>query len=134
MRQRDNPFSELERLFEDVAELGMTDRRTTPIDLVDEGDAFVAVVDLPGFDADDVDVQLDDERTLSIHAERDLREAFEDVTYVKRERRRDSVDRTVSLPGVVDPDRTEASYDDGVLTVRLGKETADGEGTDIEVN
>jgi len=134
MSRRDNPFSELERLFDDFADFGMTSVRPTPVDIVDEDDAFVAVVDLPGFTADDIDVQLDDERTLHISAAHEERDEFEDATYIKRERRRESVDRTVTLPGVVDPDETEASYDNGVLRVRLGKETAEGEGTDIEVN
>jgi len=35
---------------------------------------------------------------------------------------------------VVDEGATEASYENGVLTVRLGKQAAGGEGTDIPVN
>ena len=134
MSQRDDPFSELERLFDDLTDCRTGGVRATPIDIRDEDDAFVAVIDLPGFDSDDIDVTLDDERTLSVHAVHDESEEVEDASYVRRERRQESVDRTVTLPGVVDPDLTEASYDDGVLTVRLGKETADGKGTSIDVN
>ena len=134
MSQRDDPFSELERLFDDLTDFGAPGVRATPIDIVDEDDAFVAVVDLPGFSTDDIDVQLDDERTLSVRATREERTESEEGTYVRRERRQESVDRSVTLPGIVDPDKTEVSYDNGVLTVRLGKETGDGEGTSIDVN
>jgi HSP20 family protein len=134
MSQRDNPFSEIEQLFDDLTDFGAGSVRGTPVDIVDEEDAFVAVVDLPGFSAADIEVQLEDERTLSIHADRDDYETVEEGNYVRRERRQETVDRSVTLPGVVDPDQTEAKYDNGVLTVRLGKETGEGEGTNIEVN
>jgi HSP20 family protein len=134
MSQRPDPFDELERLFDELTDFGTGPGRATPVDVADEGDAFVVVVDLPGFSTDDIDVQLDDERTLAIRATREDSERFTDDAYVRRERRRESVDRTVTLPEVVDPDRAEATVDDGVLTVRLGKETRADEGTTIEVS
>lgn len=88
---------------------------------------------MPGFATEDIDVHLDDERTLRVTAERDEDERFEDGTVVKRERHSERVSRTVSLPGIVDPDETEATYANGVLTVRLDKQTGDGEGTTIPV-
>jgi HSP20 family protein len=133
MSQRPDPFDELERLFDDLTDFGTGGVRATPVDVVDEGDAFVVVVDLPGFSTDDIEVQLDNERTLAVRATHEDSERFAQGTYVRRERRQESVDRTVTLPGVVDPDRTEATFDDGVLTVRLETETGDGEGTNIEV-
>ena len=134
MSGRDDPFQDIERLFDQFTQFGAAGGSDTPVDVVDEGDAFVAVVDLPGFSADDIDVTLDDERTLVVGAERDTDEEFADGTYVRRERSHERRSRTVTLPGPVDPEATTASYEDGVLTVRLGKEAAEGEGTDIPVN
>ncbi|PSQ34542.1 heat-shock protein [Halobacteriales archaeon SW_10_66_29] len=54
--------------------------------------------------------------------------------YVTRERATDAVERTIQLPAAVDEEGTEASYDRGVLTVRLHKLTGSGDGTEIPVN
>lgn len=126
MSQRDNPFRELQAVFEEL-----TDQRP-PVDVVDDGDRFVAVVDLPGFAVDEIDVQLDGERTVRIHAKREEQTAT-DASYVRRERRKQSIDRTITLPSAVDTNQTEASYDTGVLTIRLDKQSAGDAGTSIDV-
>jgi HSP20 family protein len=136
MSDRDDPFSEIEQLFDQFAELGGATASGTsaPVDIADTGDTFVVTVDLPGFESDDIDVQLDDERTLRVSGQRETDDHIEDSTVVKRERHSRQVSRTLTLPDAVDMDQTEASYENGVLTVRLGKETAGDEGTDIPVN
>ncbi len=133
MRQRDNPFGELEQLFEELTDFDVSSVAGTPLDLIDEGDAFVAVVDLPGFTADDIDVQLDEERTLRVQAARGEDRTHEEATFIRRERRTETVDRSITLPSPVDPTETEATFDNGVLTVRLGKKSPEPAGTDIEV-
>lgn len=133
MRQRDNPFGELEQLFDELTDFDASGVTRTPIDLIDEDDAFVAVVDLPGFTAEDIDVQLDEERTLRVQATHEDDRTREEGTYIRRERRTETVDRSVTLPSVVDPAETEATFDNGVLTVRLGKKSPEPKGTDIEV-
>jgi HSP20 family protein len=109
------------------------------VDLADHGGAYVVTVDLPGFERDDVDVKLREER-LTIRADREDRVERagptdgEDGRYVRRERRRRSVDRTVNLPGPVVPAEATASLHNGVLTVRLPtRETSDATGHEIDV-
>ncbi|WP_276273161.1 Hsp20/alpha crystallin family protein [Haloarcula litorea] len=135
MTDRD-PFDELERAFDVLGEQFGVDADTVPTDVVDEGDAFVVRADLPGFDTDDLDVQLAEDRKLTVSAEHSETSSHEDGRYVQRERRRRSASRTVVLPEPVDETGTEATYDSGVLTVRLPKvgPADDDEGTDIPVN
>jgi len=124
----DDPFGDIEALF---------DQLTTPagptgapaVDVLDMGDAFEVRADLPGFAVADIEVQVEDNR-LHVDAERETESGGDFLT---RERRRESVSRAVALPADVDPDATEASYDDGVLTVRLPKLTDANEGTSIPV-
>lgn len=131
MTDRPDPFADVERLVEQLT--GVEEERDVPIDLIDEGQRFVVVADLPGFAVEDVDVQLSGEQELRLSAERETETAKREGDYVRRERQRQSVSRTVSLPGLVDPEATEAEYGDGVVTVRLPKQTGGDAGTEIPV-
>jgi len=129
MTDRDNPFDEIEQLVDQFAGFGTAS--DVPIDMVDADDELVVVADLPGRSPDGIAVRLEDDRRLVIEAgepSADLR-----GRYVTRERSTASVGRTVTLPAAVDGDATEASYDRGVLTIRLGKLAADTQGTEIPV-
>jgi HSP20 family protein len=131
-----NPFDEIERMFDrmsqqfDPLEEGLLEG-SVPVDVEDTGEAFVVTADLPGFDREDIDVQLAGE-TLTVSADHtDERE--EGGRYIRRERTQQSVSRSVRLPDPVAEDGTEATYADGVLTVRLPKVGAD-DGHDIPIN
>ncbi|WP_146417758.1 Hsp20/alpha crystallin family protein [Haloarcula hispanica] len=135
MSDRD-PFSEIERAFDMLGEQFGVDMGAIPVDVVDEGDAFVVHADLPGYDSDDIDVQLVEDRKLTISATSSQERESTDGQYVQRERRQQSMSRSVPLPEAVDDAETTASYNNGVLTVRLGKivRNEDDNGTDIPVN
>jgi len=98
------------------------------VDIVDEEDEIVALADVPGFEKGNMTVQVDDDR-LRLLAERDEDNGRE---YHRRERPCGTVSRTVPLPASVDTEGSEASYEDGVLSVRLPKTEID-EGEEIEI-
>ncbi|MFW5984111.1 MAG: Hsp20/alpha crystallin family protein [Halobacteria archaeon] len=102
------------------------------VDVVDDGDGVVVVADLPGFEKDDISVKSDAHR-LRIEAEHREEDEVEDDSYYRRERSRERLSRTVPLPVEVDAVGADASYENGVLSVRLPKaEVEDGE--EIEVS
>ena len=102
------------------------------VDIVDDGDEVVVVADLPGFEKDEISVQGDDHR-LRISAEHEEEKEEEEKDYYKRERKSRQVSRTVTLPVEVEVGGAEASYEGGVLSVRLPKvEMTEGEEIDIE--
>ncbi|WP_254839747.1 Hsp20/alpha crystallin family protein [Natronomonas marina] len=136
MSVRTNPFEELERLFdrmshqfEDSTRMWEPEgpfRRWTSefdemaVDLVDHDEEFVVTVDLPGFERDDVEIQVTD-HTLRIEAEHEEATAEEEEQYLRRERRRESMRRSIRLPGDVDKEGVNARMKNGVLTVTLPK-------------
>lgn len=131
MPDRDDPFREIEQLFDQFTRMGsLTDQ--LPVDVVDTGEELVVFVDLPGRDPEEMSITLQDEREL--HIEADAREDESDGQYLTRERPNQTVSRTVRLPAAVDEAETEANYDRGVLTVRLAKPGSEDDGTEIPVN
>lgn len=131
-----DPFSEIERAFDMLGDQFGVDLGSIPVDIIDEGDAFVVRADLPGYDSEDIDVQLVEERKLTLSASASQEHETTDGNYIQRERREQSASRTVGLPEAVNEEETNASYEDGVLTVRLAKvgRHEEDEGTDIPVN
>lgn len=129
--RRGNPFDEIERMLDRMAEQfeGMDDWRSfeagfqdrLKVDLEDRPDEFVVTADLPGFDKDEIEVELADE-TLRIRADRETgSEAEEPGRYVRRERTRESMSRSLALPDAVDEGSVAARFKNGVLTVTLPK-------------
>lgn len=146
MSIRRNPFKELERLFdqmsdqfEDVSRWWEGEKRdrgigttSMAVDILDHDDEFVVTVDVPGFETEQIDVRLTD-RTLHIEAERDVTVAEGDDDFVRRERSRRSMNRSIRLPAPVDPEAVSAVINNGVLTITLGKLAASEEARRIEI-
>jgi HSP20 family protein len=134
---RRNPFRELEELFERMSH-GVDDAGTfgsaAPVDVAETDSEFVVTVDLPGYDREEIEVTLDD-RELTVAAERDREstETDEHDRYIRRERSRSAVSRSVNLPEPVVVDEVGATYRNGVLTVTLPKTDAADEGHHIDV-
>jgi len=133
MSDRD-PLSEIERAMDVLGDQFGVAAGTVPTDVVDDGDSFLVHAELPGYDSEDIDVQLAEGRTLTVSAEHSEDSETTDGRYVQRERRQQSLSRTVTLPEAVTESETAASYEDGVLTVTLPKATSDEDGTSIPVN
>lgn len=137
---RPNPFDELEDLFERMsrqfegAEWSTMTGNAIAVDLLDEDDAYELIADLPGYDRDDIDLTIAD-GALHIEAERSesTEEADPAIDYVRRERRRSRVTRTIRLPEPIEEDAAEARYANGVLTVNLPKREPGADGTQIDI-
>jgi HSP20 family protein len=128
---RDDPFSDIEELLDQFTEFGATLSAEIPVDVLDRDEAVVVLADLPGRDAEEIQVRLENERSL--HIEAPAPAETQDGRYVVRGRPRAEVSRSVRLPAAVDESDSDASYDRGVLTVHLPKPSA-SDGTEIEVN
>jgi len=133
-----DPFDEIEQflgrtLFAGERTWGR-DLRTADIDVAEYDDEYVVMADLPGFDRDEIDVRAREDR-LTIAAERDAEREDADRRYLRRERRHESVTRTVDLPATAQIDDATATYRHGVLTVTVPLDALDAdEGHRIDVN
>ena len=97
--------------------------RPMPIDVLDRTEEYLVHVDLPGVDREDVDIRVTDRRlrVKTTHENDEDGEDGEDGEYVRRERKHDTVSRSVRLPESVDEDGVTATLESGVLRVTLPK-------------
>jgi HSP20 family protein len=120
MLMRTDPFRELDRLTQQVfGNLPGTWSRPTsmPMDAYRDGDQFVVCFDLPGVPADAI--ELDVERNvLTVKAERRPVNS-DNVEMQVAERPLGVFSRQLFLGDTLDTDHIDASYDAGVLTLRI---------------
>ncbi|HOB73973.1 MAG TPA: Hsp20/alpha crystallin family protein [Phycisphaerae bacterium] len=89
-------------------------------DLSESDDEVVVRVELPGVEARDVDINVTgDMLTISGEKKEEHEEKQRNYHYV--ERQFGKFHRSIQLPGYVDPDKVDASFKNGVLTVKIAK-------------
>ncbi|WP_353713365.1 Hsp20 family protein [Arthrobacter sp. K5] len=113
---RTDPFRELDRLTQQV--FGTAARPAAmPMDAWQEDGEFVVAFDLPGISPDAVDLNVE-RNVLTVRAER--RDATQpNVELVVSERPRGVFSRQLILGDTLDTENIKASYDVGVLTLRI---------------
>lgn len=114
MLMRTDPFRELDRLAQQVMGTDGTLSRPAvmPMDAWREGDVFHVEFDLPGVDADSIDLDVE-RNVVTVRAERAGRGS--DVEMLAAERPRGVFSRQLVLGDNLDTQRITADYDQGVL-------------------
>jgi HSP20 family protein len=116
MLMRTDPFRELDRLTQQV--FGTAARPAAmPMDAWQESGEFVVALDLPGVTADSVDLNVE-RNVLTVRAERKDQTGPE-VELIASERPRGVFSRQLILGDTLDTEKVSASYDAGVLTLRI---------------
>ena len=117
MLMRTDPFREFDRLTQHLIGNGTTSRPAImPMDAWREGEVFVLEFDLPGVHPDSLDIDVE-RNVLTIRAERPARNG--DWEPLASERPKGHFSRQLVLGDNLDLDNVAASYDAGVLTLRV---------------
>ena len=120
---RPEPFTqEFDRLFGSLFENGgrQTQRWVPAMDLVEADDHFVLRADLPGLGEEDVAIEVQD-NVLTISGTREAEHERKEKGWYRLERSYGSFSRSLTLPDGVDAEKVEASFDRGVLEIRVPK-------------
>ncbi len=90
-------------------------------DIKDEGDKYVLEAELPGFEKDDIKLDLNGD-SLVIKAEHSENkdEKDDDGKYIRRERTYGSYQRSFDV-SAVDTDKIDAEYKNGILVLNMPK-------------
>jgi HSP20 family protein len=123
----ENVRSEMDRLW-DTFLFGRPQRRgfqeigewLPAVDVTETKSEIVVNAEIPGMDAKDIDISLN-EGTLTIRGEKKQEREDKEEEYHLIERRYGTFTRSIPLPREVDSNTASASYRNGVLKVRLPK-------------
>jgi HSP20 family protein len=122
-------WNEMNRVQEDVQRLfgraGLARPRAgvPVVNLWEDDQAVYAEFDLPGFLQEKFDVQITEGNVLTVSGERQPVELPQAVWH-RQERGYGTFSRSLTLPALVDADRVEARYEQGVLRLTLPKSEA----------
>jgi HSP20 family protein len=90
------------------------------LDISERKDAYLVTVELPGVEADDLEVTLED-GLLTIQGERYFAHDSSEQQFHRVERRYGAFRRSITLPAQVMAEGIEASVDNGVLQILVPK-------------
>lgn len=114
-----NPFA----LFDELEKSFFTQPQTLGFrtDVRDLGDAIELTAELPGFDKENIDVEVEDD-VMTISAERKSEHDEKDGegNYIRRERTYGSYSRTFNVANI-DVDKIKVTYTDGILKLDMPK-------------
>ena len=120
MLMRTDPFRDLDRLTQQFfGNSGTWSRPSTmPMDAYRSGHEFVVTFDLPGVDPDAIELNVE-RNVLTVKAERRPNPVGQDVEMQVAERPLGVFSRQLFLGDTLDSEHITASYDAGVLTLRI---------------
>jgi HSP20 family protein len=113
----------MSRLFEETFGPGVAGWRPGVYPLVnisEDHDYLYVRAELPGINPQELEITVH-EGNLILRGERKIPAEEKNVSYHRRERESGYFRRVVSLPTPVNPAKVEASFKDGILTVKLAK-------------
>src|SRR5215218_3220967 len=90
------------------------------LDISERKDAYLVTVELPGVEADDLDITMED-GLLTIQGERQFTSESSEEQFHRIERRYGAFRRAITLPAQVQAEQIEASFDNGVLQIVVPK-------------
>jgi len=90
------------------------------VDVYEDGHNTTLKIEVPGIDEKDIDVRIEN-NTLTVHGERKFDKEEKEENYRRIERQYGSFTRTFTLPTTLDLENVSATYDKGVLNIRLAK-------------
>jgi HSP20 family protein len=90
-----------------------------PINVISKDDRYLVECELPGYARDDIDLSISG-TTLTLKGELKQRDE-KGASYHRQERRTGSFSRALQLPERVDPEKTAATFTNGILTVEIPK-------------
>jgi HSP20 family protein len=113
----------IDRFFgeEPLARRGMFGGAFSPVvDIVENDNDIVVKAEIPGMEQKDLDVNLAGD-VLTIKGEKKAEHEEKGDTFHRIERSYGSFSRSIALPYEVQEDKVEASYKNGVLSLKLPK-------------
>ena len=103
-----------------------------PVDMYETDKAVVVEMPMPGIDAKQLDISIDN-GILSVKGTNERKTEVDEKNYYRKEVRHGSVYRQIVLPAKVLADKTEATYEQGILKLSIPKAHAEGGAVKVQI-
>jgi len=115
-------FDDMEKAMESMlpAVRGNQYGFTPAIDMYEDHDNVVVETQLGGIDSNKIDISIEN-NILTIKGESEKKSEIDEKNYYRKEIRRGSFYRTITLPTKVDGDKATAVNEDGILKITVPK-------------
>ena len=124
-QEMDQLQREMNRLFDVTSKERVFNAPNYPaINIWTNEDGQLISAEMPGIHPDDIDIDVTGD-ALSISGERKPDEVAKDANYHRRERSYGSFSRAIQLPFMVDTNKVEAYFKNGILMINLPRAEAD---------
>ncbi len=90
------------------------------VDMEETDDELIVHIELPGMKKEDINLSVRGD-VLTVSGEREHKKEEKTKTYHRIERAYGKFQRSIPLPVEVDTEKSKATYENGILTVRLPK-------------
>jgi HSP20 family protein len=91
-----------------------------PLDMYQTDSDVVVKATIPGVNPEDIDISVSGD-TLTIRGDHKEEHESKEKDYFYQERRYGSFSRSVLIPVAIDPDKAEATFENGVMTLTIPK-------------
>ena len=124
-QEMDQLQREMNRLFDASSQRSVFNSPSYPaVNIWTNDDGQMISAEMPGVSPDDINIDVTGD-ALSISGVRKPDEVARDARYHRRERTFGSFSRAIQLPFMVDTNRVEATFRNGVLLITLPRAEAD---------
>ena len=113
---------EMDRIWDRFSRESSTYERdwSPSLDLMETEASLVAEIEVPGINPDDIDLSVTPDM-LTVTGEKKQETGQQEKNDHLMERAQGRFSRSITLPTAVNPERVEARYKDGILTITMGK-------------
>src|SRR5437667_10474908 len=116
--------NQINRIFQDYGrgsdELLTSGTFVPPVDVYEDEHNITLKLEVPGIEEKDLDIKLEN-NTLTVRGERNFEKEEKEENFHRIERRYGAFARSFTLPNTVDSDNAQASYENGILKIKLAK-------------
>lgn len=122
MDEIDSFQKQINKFFGDFnSQMDLYESVTTPLtDFYENKDGFKIVMNLPGINKEDINIESDSE-SMEIRVNRDEEKEEKKDKYFIRERRYGKFMRRINFPCFIDPSKANLALEDGILTIHVPK-------------
>lgn len=120
MREFDTIHDQIQNYISNFTNLRMTDDFNPNMDIWEDDGKINIIAELPGVKKEDIKLTIED-NIITLEGEKKRFEQSDEKNYLRKERVCGKFKRKFTLPESIDNQKVNAEFNDGILTIELGK-------------